>query len=345
MTTTLNSDMARRIVESLDKVRGEPASAAHLWLHPCVPDTAPTKHHFALFLKPEITATHLGVATGSIVQLLMNKLEEWSIESRAIRVLGGSYLLQHEVMNAHYGVINKVSRLGANALTQQAHDVLAQRFAEDLAKGATVLGAHEFLKAQPRMSAEQLSSLSDAKGSTKLGPGSYCVAVQENNELFLVLNPFHPFQLETYTDSEAIIVVLECSTETPWSDLRTRFAGATNPEKALAGSFRRELLEQQAAFSLAEVHQGANGIHVSAGPVEGMVELVRFLSDPLAQPAISEANTAFGSLLLDRGLSPQQIAGLAENPPVEDKGARIPVFDATEEMDAVPAADIVQRLA
>lgn len=79
---------------------------------------------------------------------------------------------------------------------------------------------------------------------------------------------------------------------------------------------------------------------MSAGPLEGMLELMRFFHEPPAHP-LTVSDTAFGSLLLTHGLTVRVIRHLASNASiVTDKGP-MPVFDATEDMDARKAASLL----
>ncbi len=45
------------------------------------------------------------------------------------------------------------------------------------------------------------------------------------------------------------------------------------PLPPIKEALRREFLDNQAKLGLAEVSQGVNGVHLSAGPVEALVEL------------------------------------------------------------------------
>lgn len=45
------------------------------------------------------------------------------------------------------------------------------------------------------------------------------------------------------------------------------------------GSVRRLFLQKKAELGFTDVSKGSNGVHMSAGPLEGMVEFIRFFSD------------------------------------------------------------------
>ena len=160
-------------------------------------------------------------------------------------------------------------------------------------------------------------------------------------EFSAVLNPFHLHQLEHFTALGKTIVLFACETSTSWARLRQDLIGATNPTAAKPGSIRQTLLQRQKEFHLPEVSQGVNGVHLSAGPVEGMVEYQRFFSDHLNGQTISLSETTMGSLLMRRGWDVQRIRDLAGNPDLLVKGKQVSAFDATEELDTSNAIDLL----
>jgi hypothetical protein len=70
-----------------------------------------------------------------------------------------------------------------------------------------------------------------------------------------------------------------------------------------------------------------NGIHASAGPLEGLRERMVWLgTDPLQDE--------FGAALIEAGMSTDRLEVLLENPTVRLNGREEPVFDLTEDMNA-----------
>ncbi len=304
------------------------------WIHPYVPPTRDDRHQFVLFLKPEVTALEKGVDIEGVLALVLEALERFEVSVHASRALPAGYLSAHAVMSAHYGVIHAISREGEAALTETARARLHSEFAEDLREGARILGGHQFLAECPEFSPLSLSVLSDLVGTTKLGGGSYCLRARICGRPFLLLNPFHPWQLVPYTTPGHAILVLECRSTASWRDLRGRLTGSTDPLKAAPGSLRAELLSRKEALGLPEVNQGNNGVHLSAGPLEGMVELRRFFSDPEGGSVLRWEDTTFGRALLTAGLDPERLSG---NPGVPRGQSLVSAFDLTEEQDASAA--------
>lgn len=302
-----------------------------------------TLNQFVVFLKPEVLDTKSGVNLKGILDLVLGSLPRWNVEVRNVRVLGGSYLERHNLMGRHYGVINQISREGRSALTADAEKNLQELFKDQIAEGAEVLGGHQFLEAQPDFSAAATCTISDNLGVTKLGGGSYATPVKVLGKPYVILNAFHPQQLVPFYSDGIAIPVLECVSSTPWKELRQKLTGATNPLKAVKGSIRQQFLANKEKLGLMDVSQGANGIHLSAGPLEGMVELVRFMADEDAGHTVPIKSTAFGQLLESRGMTEGHIADLAMNPDLAGDEGPTSAFDLTEEIDAVDAADLLLK--
>src|SRR5882724_1495602 len=97
--------------------------------------------------------------------------------------------------------------------------------------------------------------------------------------------------------------------------LRSELTGSTNPATAPPESIRGALFARKQELGLDEVSAGANGVHVSAGPVEGMVEVLRFMSNLDTDHRITPEETTFGKLLLRDGFR-ARLADLCANPDV-----------------------------
>jgi len=235
-------------------------------------------------------------------------------------------------MVQHYGVIANISKNGESVISSSAKQALGEKFADF--PGAEVLGGHQFLTRFPDINAYSLSVLNDNLGTTRLAGGTYAMKIKVFGKPFIVLNPFHAYQLVPYTTPGHAIVLFEVTSPTAWATLRTNVCGTTDPKDAPEGSIRRTYLNQKSDIGLKEVDKSANGVHMSAGPLEAMVELARFFN-------VKNSETAFGAALKAKGLSDDQINALAGNPLVETDGKKVSAFDATEEKDAAKAAEIL----
>jgi hypothetical protein len=316
----------------------DPQNPAQAWITPYTAPAAADTHQFVLFIKPEATAVHDGVKLDAVLDLVLGHLEDFGVTLHAARALPAAYLDTHAIMDNHYGVINRISKQGVEALTDDARAKLKILFADDLAAGAEVLGGHQFLAKQPEISSLALSALNDNVGTTKLGGGSYAMRLNLLGHIYILLNPFHAYQLVPYTTPGRAILIIEGRSTRDWADLRVKLTGATNPANAAPGSIRAALLANKDTLGLKDVNQGMNGIHLSAGPLEGMVELKRFFSDPEAGRDLAWSDLAFGQALATKHLD---AAALAQNPDLERDGKAVSAFDLTEERNASDALELL----
>jgi len=330
-----------RIVESNRAILA--GSQGSIWMQRFAPDVATSQNEMLLFLKPEITSDSKVDLTRVLVTL-SDALSRYSVSIVASGVIGSNYLARHEIVAAHYGVINAISRRGREALSDQARAKLDFEFANQLKAGASVLGGHQFIERYPWFSADALGVLWDNLnvGSLKLAPGTYAMPLQVIFDAVVLLNGFHPQQLAHFVAPKRSIIVFAVRANTSWHALRQDMIGDTDPTKAAGGSLRRTFLEKQSELGMAVVNKGLNGIHLSAGPLEGMVELMRFCSDYDQDARINVQQTAFGRMLLAQGLSNSEVTSLLDNPILNVSGKSLSVFDATEAMDSSDAAKLLK---
>jgi hypothetical protein len=302
-------------------------------------------HEAIFFVKPEISATP-GVQLSKILDLIGRKFQDFSVELCGLSVLGSSYLRKYNLIGQHYGVINSISQRGIAALTPAVLGDIKKFYAKEFEGGATMLGGHQFLEAYPFFSPRSLAVLWDALGSTsrKFAPGTYGVAINVEAKPHIVLNGFHPHQLNHFNDDCRSIIVMVVRSDVHWATLREALVGDTDPLKAKPESLRRMLLERQVEFRIPVINKGSNGIHLSAGPLEGMVEVIRFCSDHSSARLLGPWDTCFGRMLIAAGLDVAEIEELSENPEVLVKGKALRAFDATENMDAAVAVKAIRRL-
>jgi len=295
-------------------------------------------HQFLFFFKPEATEANLK----EIMDLSLKVLTDNGVSFGAIRVVGGPYLDTHDIMTQHYGVISQIYKQGYPAISDQAKAKLTAEFGADVAAAGNPVGGYEWLKSHPDFNALSLCVLSDNVGCARLAGGTYLLKFKFLGQTQLILNPFHGYQLVPFIKPGSALIVFEGRSKTSWSDLRNKLCGATDPTAAEAGSIRNELLKNKEKCGLVDVNKGSNGVHMSAGPLEGMVELQRFFSS--ADARLSFSSLSFGAALAAQGLSEEQIIALAANPDVAHDGKNISVFDLTEEMNAGEAAPLLKSV-
>ncbi|HYL05731.1 MAG TPA: hypothetical protein VE075_06810 [Thermoanaerobaculia bacterium] len=306
---------------------------------------AETINEYVLFLKPELTAVGPEVFAKT-AQLIDRHLQDFGQQVVMAAALEAAYIARHRIAEQHYGVINLVSEQGAHALSQEAREKLAADFPQVETGLYQLLGGHEFLRRYPFFTPEALAVFHDNLENHKLAPGTHCVKAVVRGAQVLLFNGFHPEQLLYFTTPGTVILALIVRSAKGWKSIRQELAGATNPAKAAAGSIRRALYERRQELGLAEVSSGRNGVHLSAGPLEGMVEVCRYVSN-FDEPGktIHPEDTTFGRLLLRSGFDAEAVRRLAGNPTVEHGGRRVSLFDLTEELDAAPALELIRAAA
>jgi len=278
----------------------------------------------------------------AIMGLALQTLKDNKIEIGAVRVLGGPYFERTGIMEEHYGVICNISKYGVTAITEDAKKVMEEKFKEELASGIKVVGAHEFLKTQKAdgITPFALRAINDNLGTTRLAGGTYVLKFNVMGKTQLVLNAFHPYQLVPFTTKGHSVVAFECFSDMSWADLRNKVCGTTDPKKALSGSFRNLLLTKREELGLVSVDTSNNGCHMSAGPLEAMIEIRRFMSDDKTRITVNQ--THFGTQLHDAGASASDIEALLKNPQVSiGDGKTKTAFDASEEVNADKAAKLL----
>jgi hypothetical protein len=282
------------------------------------------------FLKPELLYPDLDRT--KTIDAVGSALAAASISVGGVAVLGPERLAQ--TISAHYGMINRVSRLGVAALSDAARAKLEEAFGARLAEGVPALGGHEVVD-RYGVTPEDVDAA--FKSPTKLAPGTYAVATELAGEPLVVINGFHPAQLAHYTTPRSRVVALEIHwTDRSWQSFRTDVVGTTRPEQAEPHSVRGVLLARAAELAIGEVAVSTNGVHGSAGPVEAMVEIARFLD-------VDPAQTVLGAALDDAGVPAATIEQLTSS---GDAGGELrqKVFDATEEIEPAAAIQYVTGL-
>lgn len=193
------------------------------------------------------------------------------------------------------------------------------------------------------VSAAELEAEWRSGPSVKLAPGCYVGAVAQGGAPRYVLNGFYPSMAERFTEGAARVTafVVEFDPEVlSWRDFRARVLGATDPDKAEAGSIRSLVLERWEDLGLPErPSTGSNGVHASAGPLEAIRE-----ERIWAEGAALEAGEAhpMEEALLDAGASREDLEAWLENADMRYGGEAGPAFDLTEDTDAKDVLEVIR---
>ncbi len=285
------------------------------------------KNELVFFIKPEITIAG-SEAVNKTIELSFDLFEKYNINITGLSVIGYEYLKKYNIIEEHYGVINMVAKNGTKVLTSHPKKIFQENFNIDI-KDAEVYGGFEFLENYSSFNTNSLNDLWESGNRVKLAPGIYCEKHRIDEKEIYILNGFNPFQLSFFTEKDRYIIVFSLSTDTDWSVLRNEMIGITNPYKALKGSLRSDLLNLKDTLKI-DINPGQNGVHLSAGPIEALAELVRFFST-LTENRLEYAETQIGRYLISKGFSPQDLIKMVSNCKVLYNNENQYLFDITEE--------------
>ncbi|GMH62774.1 hypothetical protein TL16_g03554 [Triparma laevis f. inornata] len=191
-----------------------------------------------------------------------------------------------------------------------------------------------------------------AEKKVKLGPGLYVGNIGDDEPLY-VINGFYMAMREKYVTGDGIYyyVVGFDSEQISWAKFRGEIIGATNPEEAPEGSIRGQMLanwegtdeEDSAGLDMDDKPDvGNNGVHASAGPIEGLKERTVWLGYEAIDDPFGE------QLIAWTGGKAATIAPWLEDAEVEEAknyGIKGKMFDLTEDKDTPWAIQFCNNLA
>ncbi len=297
-------------------------------------------HEFLFFIKPEITVKSREIDLNAILKLVFEKFIQYDVQVKDIRMLAASYLEKQDIIARHYGVINSLSRKPMEYLSGEAIGKFTALYGK-LPEQVAVLGSIEFLQRYTGYTPFSLDELWQKSKTEKLAGGTYCAVIPVDGKDIYLINGFHPKQLIHFTEKGRSIVAFTLAGNMDWRIARNDFIGKTNPADAIPGSLRRELLNRRQEFGLSAVSSSQNGFHLSAGPVEGLAELMRYCSDYAEVNVKTPDDFLFGRQLRPH-FSEEVIGLICSNHLVEYRGEKIRTFDLTEEKNSSEALQMLK---
>lgn len=334
--TTIVDDLLRAVRECAAR----PEASLDTWPRPYRPHPGDIPDdQYLVMLKPELTASLRAPDGPDLLAWVLDTLAAGGLRPHAVRVLSGTYLAEHRVVQATYPMLNAISTAGLARVSEAATARLRRRFPAYADHPERVLGGHQFLDRFAGFSPRSLDVLTQNLPGTKLGAGTYAVEARVDDERYLLLNAFHPFQLAHFTTAGAAIVLLECLSTRPLSDIRARTIGVIDPRAAHPGSVRHGLADPDSPWSGRwSVCTSLNAVHVSPSAVEAMFAVQRYFDTG------DLARTVLGGRLRAAGADLAEVRALAGDPQVSVAGLSGPLFEITEDMPAGAAAALVLRL-
>lgn len=304
-----------------------------------IPDGA---NEFLFFIKPELLFSNQEDNITKIIDMILAKLNSFGLTVISGRVLSAHYLKKYGIIAQHYGVINQLSSDAKAHLSADARERFAALYGKTV-DDCNIFGSIEFIDNYPSFSPTALDYMWQNGPMEKLAGGTYTEKLKIDGQEVYLVNGFHPRQLEHFVLPGRMIVALRLVGRTTWAEARGKLIGSTNPAYAAPGSIRRTLYEGVAEFGLQAITSSWNGVHLSAGPVEGLVELMRFTTDFENGQASRYDQFSFGRKL-ESGFGETLIQSILENCQVSFGGKQISVFDLTEELDAAEAIATLQKV-
>jgi len=295
------------------------------------------KHQFLIFLKPEILSLREGVNIEAVLEFIFDHYQKWGIHVEGVRVLSGAYLHQHNIISKNYETLHKISHNGLDACSERVKFRLDEVFVDYNIPKTNILGGHQFLKINPAFSPESLNKTINSLKTYKLGSGAYAVKLEYKDALYILLNAFHPFQVNSLTKLGNTIIALECFSNYPWTLLRHDFVGTVYPEQSKRGSLRRELFEQKEFFNIKTIDISNNGVHISPGPIEASFQLINFFVEESNSSDFFLHMTFFRKM--NNNIRREIISILRNNPQVNKEGEpyKSSLFEWTEDMNSEEA--------
>ncbi len=302
------------------------------------------RNELLLFVKPEIFMVKDTAQVETALDLVFAKLAEFGAIASGVAVVGGKVLEEAEIMNRHYGYINRLSRFASQMVDAEDRQKIAAALELSDLGDITIYGGHEYLKAHPGEDCFALDTLWFTKKSLKIRSGFYVQLYHQDGEDFILVNGFHPAQLLHFTDPTHRIVLVLIHSDTPWATLRNEMVGATFPEKAFPHSIRGTLYAHAEDYGLGTVSIANNGVHLSAGPFEGLFEINNFFGKILDLD-IEKQPPLLLKKMLAAGLPMQTALKALENPIVTESPKPTDLFTATEDVESDAAVALWKQAA
>jgi nucleoside diphosphate kinase len=296
------------------------------------------KNRALVFIKPH-------AVTDKTISFVEEFLSQHRIQLSEARRITAKQIGKQGIVDKHYFAIARTAvfskpedyEMGAGAKSKFA-DAFGIGWDAALEKGK-ILNSVDAQERLGNISGIELNELWKQARQTKLAPGLYAGYFEEQD--FYVINGFYPGQREVFTTAGAEVVLYEAEfdpAQVSWEQFRGQIIGATDPAKAVEGSLRNLLLERYTELGqTARPEMSRNGVHASAGPLEGLRERMVWLGTKVHK-------TPFAAALLERGMTRERLDELLENPVIQLDGQSGPVFDLTEDSDADAAVEKLSEL-
>ena len=211
---------------------------------------------------------------------------------------------------------------------------------EDGLTSGKIINLDEAIKTFPDRSETQLATAWRSGASVKLMPGTYIAKIDD----YFVVNGFYADMVSSWKreSSNVLFYLVQWSEkDLSWTDFRGKLIGSTDPSKADQASIRGTLLrEYQTRFGLEDTPTTTlNGVHASAGPIEGARECTIWCKMPSTHKFVLQ------KFAHSQNISPQTWEKGMDNAKISlQSGKKGLIFDVTEGMSAEQALDVLKEI-
>lgn len=300
------------------------------------------RNELLFFIKPEFFLLHTYENRKAVLKLVLQKMEEFNIEISGGCLANGAILEHAQIMDRHYGYINKLSKNASKMIGEDEISEFKKTMPEFDENTTKIFGGHEYLKYNQKYNAFTLNALWLTHSSNKMRSGFYYHDYDIDGEHVVLVNGFHPSQLYHFTDPEHKIIVLLLHSNTDWQVLKDDFAGTTYPRKANPISVRGTLFHDKEKYGTETISIANNYIHLSAGPFEGFFELENFLTN-IGEVHFDMDETRLAMVMKDKGLSETDFEKVLSNPVAVIDGKEIDLFTYTENKNSIQSVEIYMK--
>ncbi len=297
------------------------------------------RNQFCFYLKPSVLERHPEKEFNEILEILFSSFRRMGFSVQALYVLSGPYLAKHRIIQQHYDMLYCIAESAVPNMTSSMRTNFQEHYGVSVEE-VTILGGDEFIKQFPEFNVNSLAILWENIEHKKIGASAFCGKANIGNDTIYLMNGFVPKQLTTYIPSERALPVFVLEGDLSWKTARNNFLGIPDPAKAAAGSLRNEFFKLREKLKISELSLAKNGSHLSAGPLEALIELRRFTTNFEIEKEREITQFVFGELLV-KYFSPFEIDQILSNPSIQWKGAEKKLFEITEELEMAAALDVI----
>jgi len=295
------------------------------------------QNELVFFIKPELLDVEDDNKIMNAFHLIKHKFIEFNVHVVGAAIVPGAVLEKHGIMNRHYGFINQLSRKASKIVDTDTRNRIFQTLGKQDNLKHKILGGHEFLNTF-NSDIDTLSNVWFAQEANKLRSGFYFIEDTFEGTPFILINGFHPSQLQHYTRKDHRIYLMLLHTDTDWLSMKFDLVGDTFPEKAKPSSIRGLLYADPDRYGQSNIGINTNGVHLSAGPFEAAFEVVNFFGpltelDPAKTPPLALKKVVESDCSMEDALT------LLKNPPIKTSD----LFSETENLNTHAAVELVNE--